>query len=356
MGTHVRGLARDLAGEHTVGIVAPRLTISHFQLDLLADVAVAECPISTHMHPRDLACTRKLRRAIRRFSPDIIHAHGFRAGLLTLLAARGQPGAVVVSWHNQATGSGARRALQERVERFIARRAHLVLGASEDLADRAREVGGRRVAFAPVAAPLPAQLPPGEAPVLRRELLTGAPDGALLVLMVGRVAPQKNYDLLIDAGRHLTDVPAHVVIAGAADPAVRGHLRERIEREDLGEFQISFLGPREDVTALMAAADVYLLTSHWEARALVLQEALVAGLPIIASEAGGIPGLIAGAGVLIDPHTLSAAEDFARAIRDLRDPAAREPLSRRARKRAAELPDERAVAATIEGHYRDLSG
>ena len=310
--------------------------------------------MSTQLHPRDVTSVRELRRRIHHFAPDIIHAHGFRAGLLALLAARRSPVPVVVSWHNQASGRGIKQKLEHGVESFIARRADLTLGASEDLADRARSVGGTRVDFAPVAAPAPKVVTPAETEALRRELLAGFPSDAILALMVGRVAPQKNYELLIDIAEQLTDLPLQIVIAGAADADVQAELTERLARTDLGAAQVTFLGPRNDVSALMSAADCYILTSHWEARALVLQEALAAELPIVASKVGGIPELIAGAGVLVNPASPTAADEFAGAIRELSDPAARSEWSARARARAEELPDEEAVARNLERHYTEL--
>lgn len=354
VGTHVRALARDLAKTHTVAVLAPASTLSHFDLDQVPNVTAIACAMSTQLHPRDVTSIRELRRRIHHFAPDIIHAHGFRAGLLSLLAARRSPVPVVVSWHNQASGRGIKQRLEHAVESFIARRADLTLGASEDLAERARAVGGTRVDFAPVAAPAPAAVTPAESEGLRRELLDGFPGNAMLALMVGRVAPQKNYELLIDVAERLTDLPLHIVIAGAADAGVQTELTDRLARTDLGAARVSFLGPRSDVSALMSAADCYLLTSHWEARALVVQEALAAGLPIIASKVGGIPELVAGAGILVDPASPAAADEFASAIRELSDPAGRREWSARARARAAELPDEEAVARNLERHYTEL--
>lgn len=354
VGTHVRALARDLATTHTVSILAPASTIEHFDLANVPNVTPIFCEISTQMHPRDFRSVHQIRKRIRHFAPDIIHAHGFRAGLLTLLAARHSPSPVVVSWHNQASARGFKQRLEHRVESYIARRADLTLGASEDLADRARAVGGERVDFAPVAAPAPKAIPAQDVKGLRRELLEGFPDGAMLALMVGRVAPQKNYELLIDAAERLTDLPLHIVIAGAADADVQRELTRRLERADLGGVRVSFLGARNDISALMKAADYYLLTSHWEARALVVQEALAAGLPIVASKVGGIPGLVSDAGILIDPASPIAADEFASAIRELGEPGNRRMWSARARARAAELPDEVVVARNLERHYTEL--
>lgn len=350
----MRALARDLAQEHTVSVLAPSSTIEHFSLADIPDVTPIACEMSTQFHPRDLGAVREMRQRIHHFRPDVVHAHGFRAGLLTLLARGRRPLPVVVSWHNQASATGLKGRVENRVESFIADRADLTLGASEDLAERAREVGGKNVEFAPVAAPTPSPVTASQREQVRAELLTGAAQGTLLGLMVGRVAPQKNYELLIEIATRLADLPIHFVIAGAADSRVRSELAAALQAANLGAVRVSFLGPRSDVSALMEAADFYLLTSHWEARALVLQEALIAGLPIVASEVGGIPELVSDAGVLIDPVGAAAPDRFAAAIRDLTDPQVRRRWAARAHRRGRELPDEWAVAQNIERHYLDL--
>lgn len=349
----MQSLARELSPGHDVAILAPPSTIAHFRFDEDPGITALPWEFGTRLHPRDLLGLGRVRRTIEQFGPDVVHAHGFRAGLLTLLALRRRRFPVIVSWHNQASATGVAGKVEAVAESFVARRADLTLGASEDLVQRARDVGGRNVVFAPVAAPAPAEVDPRAVADLRSTLLEGFPPGAQVGTMVGRVAPQKNYGLLIDIAELLTDVPLHIVIAGAADDDVKAGLERRMAGLDLGQVQITFLGPRDDVTALLAASDFYLLTSHWEARALVIQEALLAGLPVIASDVGGIPGLVGDAGILIDPAAPDAPEGFARAVRDLQEPQARRRWSERARLRSAELPDEPEVARLMEQHYRD---
>lgn len=354
VGTHVRALAQHLALSHDVAILAPALTVAHFGLTDLDGVEVLETPINTHIHPRDWASLRQIRSHIEYFQPEIIHAHGFRAGLLTLLARSNTTVPIVVSWHNQVSSTGVKRWIETRVESFIATRADLTIGASTDLVDRARQVGATNAVFAPVAAPPPHHVEEAERHELRGQLLSGLDHGGLLGLAVGRVAPQKNYDLLISIAQRLRDVPINFCIAGAADDAVLSHLQNRIDSTDLGKARITFLGARSDITTLMAAADFYVLTSHWEARALVVQEALIAGLPIVASDVGGIPELVGQGGELVDPHREDAAEAFAQIIRSFLDPTVRKELSRKAYERGQELPTEADVAEIVLRIYRGL--
>ncbi|MGC2941069.1 MULTISPECIES: glycosyltransferase family 4 protein [unclassified Brevibacterium] len=410
VGTHVHALARDLAAAgHEVGVIGPAATDEHFGFSLLPRVRFGVLELGTGIGASDAALIRRQRILLRSFAPDIVHAHGFRAGLITLLTlrtVRARP-EFVLSLHNQASGQGLRGKVEARVETMLARGADLVLGASSDLVDRARELGAHDARFLPAAAPHVEQIPAEAAAATRAELAAeyGFDEGALIVLAVGRVAPQKNYPMLIRAIGRLGEEraspasgradeashPAQVVvlIAGAADESVLAQLQAQYEslrtqrgsdsaqrdsdgaQRDSGSAQrgsgsaqyaeaaaasaipaLHFLGPRDDIAELAAAADIYALTSVWEARALVLQEALISGRAIVATATGGTAELVGDAGILID-HDDDAA--FAAAVAELAvDPARRAELGRRAAARGAELPDEKEVAEELAGLYTEL--
>ena len=85
--------------------------------------------------------------------------------------------------------------------------------------------------------------------------------------------------------------------------------------------------------AWLQAADVFVLTSRWEARALVVQEAMAAGLPVVATRTGGLPGLIGEAGLLVPVGDSRAVADAVDRLLD--DEGLRRRLSSEARARAA---------------------
>jgi glycosyltransferase involved in cell wall biosynthesis len=129
------------------------------------------------------------------------------------------------------------------------------------------------------------------------------------VLAVGRLASQKSYPLLLDAVATLTaaypDVEMRVLIAGEGPE--RAALTASIARREL---PVTLLGHRGDVADLLGAADIFVLCSQWEARALIVQEALRAGTPVVATAVGGIPELVGDAALLVpssDPAALAAA-------------------------------------------------
>lgn len=383
VGTHVHALARDLAAAgHEIGVIGPAATDEHFGFSLLPGVRFGVLELGTGIGASDAALIRRQRTLLRSFSPQIVHAHGFRAGLITLLTLRtlkARP-KFVLSLHNQASGQGLRGRVETRVETMLARGADLVLGASTDLVDRARELGAQTARFLPAAAPEVTHIS-AEAAAATRARLAEEFDfdpGALIVLAVGRVAEQKNYPMLVRGLARLgedrpatTDSsqsrasstrlgeenhPGEIValVAGAADEEVLADVRAQYDAAAAASAipALHFLGPRDDIAELAAAADIYALTSVWEARALVLQEALISGKAIVATATGGSAELVGDAGMLIDYDDDAA---FAAAVAELAvDPARRAELGARARARGAELPDEREVAEELAGLYTEL--
>ncbi len=362
VGTHVAALARSLAqADDTVGVIGPAQTQEQFGFDDRPHVRFAPLEIGTTVGPGDVAVVTRLRHLVTTFRADVVHAHGFRASLVTLAALsvmRKRPG-LVSSWHNTLMGQGARARVEKTVATAIARGADLVLGASEDLVDLAEDLGAQRARFAPAASP-PQGFSEDVNTALLRSSLTrelGIPRTATLLLAVGRIAPQKDYDVLIDALADIAhDHPeAQCLIAGSADEREQERLAARIEEHARKGRRpaVHFLGQRSDVAALNQVSDVFLLSSRWEARALVLQEAMLAGRAILATATGGTPGLVGDAGILV-PQGDSQA--FAAGLRRLLgDTQLRTALGRQAALRALDLPDEQDAAQTVRAAYTEVS-
>ena len=119
---------------------------------------------------------------------------------------------------------------------------------------------------------------------------------------------------------------------------------------DLGA-PVHFLGARDDVEQWLRAAEVFVLPSEWEARALVVQEAMAAGTPVVATDVGGLHDLVTGTGLLVipgDPGAIARATDQV-----LTDPGLRADLAARGRKAARSLPDGRDTASAWLTRYAE---
>ena len=140
---------------------------------------------------------------------------------------------------------------------------------------------------------------------VRAEL--GIPDDELLVLTVAGLRWPKGYDVLLPAARTALDGGAAVRFVAVGDGPLRSDLEMQHAALDLGD-RFTFLGEREDVPRLLAAADMFVLPSRQEGLPLALMEALSAGLPIVATDVGELANLLDnGVNALVVPSELPPA-------------------------------------------------
>lgn len=314
VGHHVKDLERHLLARGVrVRVACPATTQRVFDFD--THLAVE---LGSSRHPYDVA---RALRVLRTEPADVVHAHGLRAGACAALATRGP---LVVTWHNAQLNGGL---LGRGLEQLVARRADVTLAASEDLAERARQLGACDVHV--VAVPAAERPRQGTDPGL----------GHPLVLSVGRLAPQKGYEVLIAALPAFPDV----AVAVAGDGPLRGRLQELAP-------QVHWLGRRTDVADLYAAADVVVLPSLWEARSFTAQEALRAGRPLVATAVGGLPDLLGDGALLVPPNDPQALGAAVRSLLD--DPAFAARIAARGRAVAESWPAAERTWQQIEAAYR----
>jgi len=348
IGRHVYSVAIGLAERGIpVSVAGPESTDRAFGYRA-ARLPFHPVEIATTPRPvADLAAARRLRHLAS--DADLVHAHGLRAGFVAGLALAGPDRTtrppLIVTWHNAVLVGGIRRRLLAGLEWTVARSATLTLGASSDLVERARQLGARDARLGPVAAP---PLPPAERDraAVRAELAAG---DRPVILAVGRLAPQKSYQLLLAAARHWATRRPQPLVAIAGEGPERPALQTEIDAHAL---PVRLLGHRSDVADLLGAADLVVLCSRWEARALVAQEALRAGRPLVATASGGIPELVGSAAVLVpygDAGALAAAVD-----RLLDDPAEVARLAQAGPIRAAGWPTEADTIDQLLARYHDL--
>jgi glycosyltransferase involved in cell wall biosynthesis len=307
---------------------------------------------------RDVAAILRLRRLLARDTPGVLHAHGLRAGALAALALAvpGTPRtALAVTVHNAPPARGPAAAVYAALELVVARCADAVLTVSGDLDGRLRRRGARLAGRALVPAPAAAGASPAEITALRqefggREFGGREPGGREIVIGVGRLAAQKGFGTLIRAAARWQRRRVVPLLLIAGEGPLDAELRRQAATAGL---VVRFLGPRRDVPALLAAADVVVVPSTWEGQPLIVQEALRAGRPLVATRVGGIADLTGDDGALLvapgDPAALAAA-----VTRLLDDPGAAARLVAAARARAALLPTEAAAVDQALSLYQSV--
>ncbi|MFD3525432.1 glycosyltransferase family 4 protein [Streptomyces sp. NPDC058653] len=285
---------------------------------------------------------------------DVVHAHGVHAAVRAAVALGGRRVPLVVTWHTRVHAEGPRGHVLRLLERRAVRAAAVVLGASSELVDRARERGARDARLAPVAVPAPRRSPAaGEDDECDAGGKARAELGAVgrpLLMAVGSLVPGRGYGTLLDAARTWRELDPVPLLVIAGEGRERALLQGRIDDEDL---PVSLVGRRDDVSELLAAADIALLTSRWEARSLLAQEALRLGVPLVATAVGAVPELVGDAAELVPYGDARALADTV--TRLLADPERLGELAAAGHVRAATWPTEDHTIAQVLSVYDELT-
>jgi glycosyltransferase involved in cell wall biosynthesis len=212
--------------------------------------------------------------------------------------------------------------------------------------------GAEPVATIPNGIDVDAFRRPGARQQWRRE--NGFAAGDSLIASVARLEPQKNPLALIESfAQAFGDAPRwRLLLAG--DGSLREAAREYSARRGVAE-RVHFLGVRTDVAELLAACDLFALSSHWEGNPMAVMEAMAAGLPVVATAVGSVPELVADGetGLLVLPGQERA---FADALASLaRDPGRWREMGNAGLRRAAAFSVDTMVAS-YAGLFERLAG
>lgn len=305
--------------------------------------------------PYSLALASEMADAVRTHGIELLHVHYAIPHAISAYLAReilgGGPKLVVTLHGTDITVVGADPSFIPIV-RFGIERADTVTAVSASLARETRERLGveKEIEVIPNFVDL-SRCDPSLAAAYRRRL---APDGAPLLVHASNFRPVKRVRDVVEIFRLVhREMPAHLVMVG--DGPERP-MAERFAREAGIADRVEFLGNISAVEGVMGAGDVFLLPSEEESFGLSALEAMACGVPVVASDAGGLPELVAhGQG----GFTFAVGDTAAMArqvVTLLRDPAALAEQRQRARQRAAEQFSAERVVGEYEALYRRLLG
>jgi glycosyltransferase involved in cell wall biosynthesis len=300
--SHVLEMIRGLASAHDLALITGENGfLGDEAAKLGAAVSVApglQRAIGLHT---DALATTQVRRIIEKFAPDIVHSHCSKAGAIGRLAARMLKIPSVYTAHGWRFAPGV--AWNERLvawpAEWIAARLgqHLITVSSCDfnLAVHYKIAAPRQITLIPNGV----SSCPWRFQTKHREQVK--------IVMVARFAPPKDHLLLI---RAMQTLPSHVRLTFVGDGPALSAAKAQVIELGLND-RITFLGNRLDVAEILAESDLFVLSSNSEGLPISILEALRTGLPVVATDVGGVRDCVLpnDTGFLVPRHDLNALRD-----------------------------------------------
>jgi L-malate glycosyltransferase len=293
----------------------------------------------------DLASVLAVARLHHSLKPHIAHWHAARAHAIGAMAGLLAPGPA--------------RVLSRRVD-FPVRRSpgsrllyslpiDTILAISEGVRDALVSSGVPRTAIrvVPSGIDLATHAVPGDREDIRAR--EGILADEILVLQIAALAPHKSQRDLLRGARIAIDRRPDLRFWIAGDGPLRSELEAERDALQLGD-RVQFLGFREDVIDLLAAADLFCVSSYLEGMGTSTLDAMAAGLPVVATRVGGIPEIVTHGvtGLLVparDPEALAGA-----LLTLAADPSLRERMGREARIKVMAFSADRTAERTREAY------
>ncbi|CAH2599562.1 Glycosyltransferase family 4 protein [Rhodovastum atsumiense] len=293
---------------------------------------------------------RALRALLQREKPDLVHGHMPISGFLARVAARaaGVP-RVAYTCHGflfNQPGPLWRRGLALAMEWLGGRLTDVHMTVSEEEARDARRLRIHPDSVAIRNGRDPARFRPDPDARARIRAELGVPEDRVVVIVVSRLVRHKGHPELLAAMR---EVDAELWVVGNRLASDHGEdLEPCFAASGLGA-RLRRLGYREDIPALLAAADIFALPSHFEGLPMSVIEAMLTGLPVVATDVRGPREQVVEGrtGFLVPPRHVTA---LATALQQLANNSVqRVHMGLAGRERAVALYDEaRVVARTLD--------
>ncbi len=238
----------------------------------------------------DVGLAVRLRRIINRIKPDVINSHLWTANLWTRLALPFGSRPVFVTEHSRDTW---KKTHERFIDRLLALWTNKLVAVSHDTADFYRST---------------VHIPDRQIVVINNGIDTGAyqqgdgariraefsiPADTFLIGTVGRLVPAKNHGRLLEMATRLKPRLNNFRVLLVGDGEGRDQLTASIKAQQLQDVVI-MAGARQDIGNVLAALDVFVLSSDREGHPLTALEAQTAGTPVVLTNAGGSADAIAG--------------------------------------------------------------
>jgi glycosyltransferase involved in cell wall biosynthesis len=270
---------------------------------------------------------------------DIIHVHLFPAQLWAVLAAASLGTRVPLVTTEHSTSNERRRWCMRRFDKWMYSRYQHIACISEATAEEL-------VRWCPTTAGKISVIPNGirldAFEMARPAELPDVPKNVARLVFVGRIDPQKDHATILRALVSLKN-KAHLILVGDGPERLR---MEALARSLGIREQVTFLGRRSDVAAVLKASDIYVHSTNFEGFGISACEAMAAGLPVVASDVPGLAQLVAGAGLLFPVGDDKALAQHLTSL--IESPELRREMSQAGVRRARQF----SVENTVDGCIR----
>lgn len=302
----------------------------------------------------DAAAIRTLYRRLREGGTPLVHSHGYKADLYTLIAAR-LAGAPPVTTVHGFTSENLKVRCYEKLQAFTWRYFDRVFCVSESYRRVARGAGVADGKLIVVPNGIPGTYRLAVTSEARRagRAALGLSEGQVAIAIIGRLGIEKAHGMFLESAANVLRLHPATRFFIVGEGPERGRIEALATRLGIAD-RVRLLGHRDDLPEFYPAIDVLAITSLREGFPNVLLEAMLHGVPAVAVAVGGIPEVIRDGfdGLLVPPRDVGAcSEAMARMVAD---PALRHRLGVRAREKViGEYLFEQRVRK-VDGLYRDV--
>jgi len=274
--------------------------------------------------PFDIRKTIRLFKLIKELKPDIIHAHLFdsnfhaRIASITAKNLNNVNSKIIIHEHNTYKQKEKLFGLPILIDNYLSKYTHKIIAISDAVKEftvMQQKIDESNIEVIRNCIATEKYFLSNDKHCLREKL--GLPPNCFLLIIVGSLTNQKGHKYLIEAMKDLDEEDVLLVVG---DGPLRNELLGKVQDYELTD-KVFFLGQRRDVPFLLAASDLFVLPSLWEGQGLVLLEAMASGLPVVASNVGGVPEVISDeTGYLLEPgNPVQLAKKISIAKKDIKE-------------------------------------